>query len=94
MQEKPNNFRLKYGNQENITKKNEWISNMAKELEGLEEGLKEEIQIFLLRTTLKKSNWKAPGHDGIHGFWFKKFTSIHDRSALEINQKYWRKKED
>ena len=29
---------------------------------------------------------EAPGHDGIHGFWFKKFTSIHDRPALEMNR--------
>ena len=27
-----------------------------------------------------------PGHDGIHGFWFKKFTSIHDRLVLEMNR--------
>ena len=27
-----------------------------------------------------------PGDDGIHGFWFKKFTSIHDRQALETNK--------
>ena len=27
-----------------------------------------------------------PGHDGNHGFWFKKFTSIHDRLALEMNR--------
>ena len=27
-----------------------------------------------------------PGHDGIHGFWLKKFTSIHDRLALEMNR--------
>ena len=41
----------------------------------------------LLKTTLKKiSNWKTPGHDGKHGFWFKKFTSIHDRLALGINK--------
>ena len=32
------------------------------------------------------SNWKIPGHDGIHGFWFKKFTSIHDGLALEMNR--------
>ena len=32
------------------------------------------------------SNWKTPGHDGIHGFWFKKFTSVHDRQALEMNR--------
>ena len=43
--------------------------------------------IELLKKILKKiSNWKTSGHDGIHGFWFKKFTSIHDRLALEINR--------
>ena len=27
-----------------------------------------------------------PGHDGINGFWFKKFRSIHERLALEMNR--------
>ena len=26
------------------------------------------------------------GHDGIRGFWFKKFTSIHDRPVLEMDR--------
>ena len=26
-----------------------------------------------------------PGHNGIHRFWFKKFTTIHDRLALKMN---------
>ena len=65
----------------------EWINNITRELEGLEEGPKMEIHIDLLKTTLKRiSNWKAPGHDGIHGFSFKKFISIHDRLALEMNR--------
>ena len=34
-------------------KKAEWISNMAKELEGLEEGPKAEIHIDTLRMTLE-----------------------------------------
>ena len=60
---------------------------MTRELEGLEEDPKAEIHIELLKKTLKKiSNWKTPGHDGIHAFWFKKFTSIHDRLALEMNR--------
>ena len=60
---------------------------MTKELEGLEEGPKTEIHLELLKKTLKKtSNWKTSGHDGIHGFWFKKFTSIHNRLALEMNR--------
>ena len=51
-------------------KKNaEWINNITRELEGVEEGSKMEIHVDLLKTTLKRiSNWKAPGHDGIHGF--------------------------
>ena len=34
--------------------KAEWINNMTREFEGLEEGLKAEILIDLLRTTLKE----------------------------------------
>ena len=60
---------------------------MTRELKGLEEGPKEEIHIDLLKTTLKKiSVRKTPGHDEIHGFWFKKFTSIHYRLALEMDR--------
>ena len=60
---------------------------MTRELEGLEEGPKVELHIYLLKMTLKKiSNWKIPGHDGTHGLWFKKFPSIHDRLALEMNR--------
>ena len=59
---------------------------MAELFEGLEEGPKAEIHIDLLRVTLKKvTNWKTPGHDGIHGFWFKKLTTVHDRQALKMN---------
>ena len=32
--------------------------------------------------------WKTSGYNGIHRFWFKKFTSIHDRLVLEINHMY------
>ena len=56
-------------------------------LDGLKKGLKAEIHSDLLKTTLKKiSNWKTPGHDGIHGFWFKIFTCVHDRLALDMNK--------
>ena len=46
-----------------------------------------EIHIDVFKTTIKQiSNWKIPGQDEIHGFWCKKFTSIHGRLALEINR--------
>ena len=86
-QKKPNDFGRKYGNGKKGNEKTEWINNMTRELEGLEEGLKAEIHIDLLKTTLKKmSIGKTPGHYGIYGFCFKKFTSIHDRLALEMNK--------
>ena len=60
---------------------------MTRELEGLEENPKAEIHTNLLKMTCKRiSNWKTPSYDGIHGFWFKKFTSIYDRLALEMNK--------
>ena len=65
----------------------EWINNIIRELDGLEEAPKMEIHVDLLKTPLKRiSNWKEPGHDRIHGFWFKKFTSLHGRLALEMNR--------
>ena len=86
MQKKLNDSGLKYDNQKKHNDKAEWINILTRELEGLEEGPKVEIHIDLLKTTLKKiSNWKPLGDDGLHGFWFKKFTSIHNRLALEIN---------
>ena len=67
--------------------KAEWINNITRELEGHEEGSKAEIHTDLLKTALiKLSKWKTPGYDGIHGSWFNKFTSIHDRLALEMNK--------
>ena len=30
-------------------------------------------------------NWKAPGPDGLHGFWIKKFTSLHHRLCGYLN---------
>ena len=53
-------------------KKTEWINNMETELRKLEESPQVNIHPDGLEATLEKlSNWKAPGLDGIHGFWFK-----------------------
>ena len=39
---------------------------------------------FTQSNTQKMPNWKIPKHDGIQRFWFKKFSSIHDRLAVVI----------
>ena len=65
-------------------RKVEWISNIGKEIEGLEETPN---SIIHLNATLKKvPNSKTPGHDGKDWYCFKKFTSIHDRLAIEVNR--------
>ena len=33
----------------------------------------------------KIPNWKAPGPDGVQGYWIKKFTALHDRTASQMN---------
>ena len=53
MQEMFNNFGVKYGNQENITKKKQMVRKMVDDLKGLKEGPKAEIHIDLLRRILK-----------------------------------------
>ena len=87
MKKKPNDFGPKLWQQKKHYEKFEWINNITRKLERLEEGSKAEIHTDLLKATLKKiSNWKTPGHDGIHSFWSKKFTSIRARHALEMNK--------
>ena len=51
------------------------------------EGPQVNIHPNRLQTTLKKvANWKTPGLDGIHGFYFKNFASIYDILATEIKR--------
>ena len=40
----------------------------------------------IYRFTQSATKKNQTGNDGIHGFWFKKFTSIHDRLTLEKNR--------
>ena len=52
-------------------------------------GRQEDIVLSLedVRMGIRKmSNWKAPGPDGVRGFWFKKFVSVHEamRKALQM----------
>ena len=68
-------------------RKAKWINNLGKELERLKEGPKAKIFIDSLWVTLKK-NTKL---ENSWLWWYidtglKKFTSIHDRLAIELNR--------
>ena len=55
---------------------------METEFQMLEEG--PQVNPNWLKSNI--ANWKTPGLDGIHEFWLKKFTSIHDRFSTEMNK--------
>ena len=47
--------------------------SLKENMENLEKQEDIEITIDDIKSGIKKmSNWKAPGPDGVHGFWFKK----------------------
>ena len=54
---------------------------MKNELKGIEKTPEAE------KITLKKvTNWKALGHNGLHGFWFKRFTSLPESLAQQLRK--------
>lgn len=45
------------------------------------------ITIDNLKTTINNThNWKCPGNDFIHNFWYKKFTALHHHLLILINE--------
>ena len=40
---------------------------------------------YVWKVSRKMSNWKAPGPDGVKGFWIKKLTSCHKAIAEQLN---------
>jgi len=55
-----------------------WLGDVKRRLGGV--GKQEEIKLTLedVEAGIRKvANWKAPGPDGVRGFWFKRFRSLH-----------------
>ena len=40
--------------------------------------------MIIIKQLRKIANWKAPGPDGLQGFWFKSFTSYIERITLQL----------
>ena len=59
---------------------------MKSELQTTEKCPKVEIDRNSLKVTLKKVvSWKISGQDTIHRFWFKRFTSVNNSLAQQLN---------
>ena len=60
---------------------------MKKELNRVKKQEGIVLTMDKVKKQLKKvNNWKAPGPDGLHGFWLKKFTSCHERIAMGLQR--------
>ena len=65
----------------------EWFKEVELELENVNTQEIVEITNEAIRMQLRKiPSWKAPGLDGIQGFWIKRFTSQHQRLTEELNE--------
>ena len=59
-----------------------WLQRTKQELTDVKK--KEDIKITIKsiqECVSDMSNWKAPGPDGLQGFWFKRMKNLHDRLA-------------
>ena len=64
-----------------------WIQSEKQEYEHLDETQNVTITVEELKNTIKKThNWKGPGTDSIHNYWYKQLISIHKPLADAINE--------
>ena len=63
----------------------DWLARTRRKLENVEKQEDLIIDVDSVRSVVRKlSNWKAPGPDGVVGFWFKKATALHDVMATKL----------
>ena len=56
----------------------DWLSDSRNRLRRVERQQDVVIGVADVKGGIRRmTNWKAPGPDGVQGFWFKKFTSVH-----------------
>ena len=66
---------------------NEWLKSCRKQFENVNSMEKVEISQEMVKIQCKKMpNWKAPGKDGVQGYWLKNFTSLHLCIAVQLNR--------
>ena len=68
------------------TKDAEWLKDVQSELEGIDEQQNIKITPEDLKRRFKQMpNWKAPGPDGVQGFWLKNLPGLHGQLVVFLN---------
>ena len=64
----------------------DWLENCRRQFENLNSMQKVEISQMVKMQCRKMPNWKAPGKDGVQGYWSKDLTLLHPHIAVQLNQ--------
>ena len=66
----------------------EWLKDIKTEL-GNNKHFQERVVISVEKVTKqcrKMPNWKAPGKDGVQGYWIKNLSNLYERIAVQTNK--------
>ena len=62
-----------------------WLPKVKEKLSGVDRQADVKISICDVKKAIRKmTNWKAPGPDCVQGYWFKRFTSLHDKLTKNL----------
>ena len=70
-----------------------WLSDLEEEMMKLEQQNLMINEGKVKEQCSKMPNWKAPGHDGVQGFWIKKLDKMHESIVTQLNEVLERMKE-
>lgn len=59
----------------------EWLNNIRNDIGDNQQGELEITSDMVTSQCGKLPNWKAPGRDGVQGFWLKKVRGLHGRNC-------------
>lgn len=59
----------------------EWLQDLKREQSIVNMGDMEITVLMVDKQSRKIPNWKAPGKDGVQGYWIKQLSSLHERIA-------------
>ena len=64
----------------------EWLGKVRQKLSRVGKQGDLVVDVTMVRAGIRRlSNWKAPGPDGVTGFWFKKITALHPVIAIGLD---------
>ena len=74
-----------WGNEKYHNKSAEWLKDLRAEKDSVQQENVVITKSLVKAQCRKIPNWKAPGPDGVQGYWIKTLTALHDRIASQMN---------